>query len=268
MRTRVAVVGASGKTGRAAADALLARGAHVVPTGRAEWADLAGALAGCTAVYVVAPNLHPDEPSFVASVLDAARAAGVGRVVHHSVASPYVPDMPHHVGKAVAEDLVRRSGLSWTLLQPCAYVQNMVPALRMPEPVLDVAYDPAARFGLVDLADVGAAAATVLLEDGHHGATYELGGPSLVTVDDVAATASTVLGVPVPVRRTTPAAWRAGADGLDPREADWLAAMFAYYDDHGLPTGPRPLASLLGRDAAPLLDTLARELTQESSAPR
>jgi hypothetical protein len=47
---------------------------------------------------------------------------------------------------------------------------------------------------------------------------------------------------------------------MDPREADWLAAMFAYYDAHGLPTGPRPLASLLGRPATSLLDTLTREL--------
>ncbi|MCA1481428.1 hypothetical protein I6F37_41605, partial [Bradyrhizobium sp. NBAIM08] len=97
---RVAVVGGHGKTGRAVYAAL----DDAVPLGRAEWPDLASAVAGCEAAYVIAPNLHPDEPAYVASVLAALTEAGVGRVVYHSVASPYVPAMPHHVGKAVSED--------------------------------------------------------------------------------------------------------------------------------------------------------------------
>jgi NAD(P)H dehydrogenase (quinone) len=31
----------------------------------------------------------------------------------------------------------------------------------------------------------------------------------------------------------------------DPGTHPWLSAMFAYYDDHGLPVGTRGLASLL-----------------------
>src|SRR5690242_14402629 len=103
---RVAVVGGHGKTGRAICSALT----DAVPLGRADWPDLASAVDGCAAAYVIAPNLHPDEPAYVASVLRALGEAGVGRVVYHSVASPYVPAMPHHLGKAVSEDLVRRSG--------------------------------------------------------------------------------------------------------------------------------------------------------------
>ena len=68
-----------------------------------------------------------------------------------------------------AEDLVRRSGLAWTILQPGVYVQNF--DLTRPVPV---PYDVHARFGFLDLADLGEAAATVLTEDGHEGATYEL----------------------------------------------------------------------------------------------
>jgi NAD(P)H dehydrogenase (quinone) len=162
---RVAVLGGHGKTGRAVCAAL----DDPVPLGRADWPDLAGAMAGCEAAYVIAPNLHPDEPAYVASALTALTAAGVGRVVYHSVASPYVPAMPHHVGKAVSEDLVRRSGLAWTILQPGAYLQN----LDLTGP-LDLPYSPDVRFGFLDLADLGRAAAVVLTEDGHEGATYEL----------------------------------------------------------------------------------------------
>src|SRR3954471_16328589 len=117
--TRVAVLGGHGKTGRAVCAAL----PDATPLGRADWADLAASLAGCDAAYLIAPNLHPDEPAYVAEALDAMAAAGVGRVVYHSVASPYLPALPHHVGKAVSEDLVRRSGLAWTILQPGVYLQ-------------------------------------------------------------------------------------------------------------------------------------------------
>lgn len=260
MTARIAVVGASGKTGRAVTAALAARGAEIVRIGRADWPRLADRLAGCAAVHLIAPNLHADEPGFVGEVLAAARLGGVPRVVYHSVASPYAPDMPHHLAKAWGEDAVRRSGLAWTILQPCAYVQNFVPELAAGgELVVPYALDR--PFGLVDLADVGEASATVLLDEGHVGATYELGGPSLVDVEDVAAAAGRVLGRPVRARRTSPEEWVAtiGVD-LDPRERDLLVAMFCYYDRRGLPAGGLVLGALLGRAPHRLVDVLAREL--------
>ena len=220
----LAVVGGHGKTGRAVVAALTARGAPAVPLGRADWPDLAGAMAGCAAAYVIAPNFHPDEPAYVAHALEACRAAGVGRVGYHSVASPYVPAMAHHLGKAEAEDLVRRSGLAWTILQPGVYVQN----LDLSRPVA-VPYDVHATFGFLDLADLGEAVATVLLEDGHVGATYELASRSC-SVADLAAEAGTT-------------AARVDAGDVP----DGLRAMFAYYDAHGLPAGTLPLRALLGR---------------------
>lgn len=219
---RVAVLGGHGKTGRAVIEGLSARGVAAVPLGRADRADLPAALHGCDAAYVIAPNLHPDEPAHVASALSALTDAGVGRVVYHSVASPYAPAMPHHLGKAVSEDLVRRSGLDWTILQPGAYLQN----LDLTGPV-DLPYSPDAPFGFLDLADLGRAAAAVLTGTGHGGATYELATRS-ATVRELAAEA----GVEV---RQVP----------DPQQHPWLSAMFSYYDRHGLPVGTRVLAALL-----------------------
>lgn len=220
---RVAVLGGTGKTGRAVVAALADRGVAARPVGRAD-GPLAAAVAGCTAAYVIAPNLHPDEPAYVAAALAALRSAGVARVVYHSVASPYVPSMPHHLGKAAGEDLVRRSGLAWTILQPGAYLQN----LDLGGPV-EVPYSPDAVFGLLDLADLGRAAALVLTEPGHEGATYEL-ATRVTTVRELAAEAG------VEVRRVP-----------DPALHPWLSAMFGYYDRHGLPVGTRVLDGLLGR---------------------
>ena len=219
----IAVLGGRGKTGRAVIAALDRRGVSAVAIGRAEWSDLSTAVAGCEAAYLIAPNLHPDEPAYVAEALAALARAGVARVVYHSVASPYAPDLPHHLGKAVSEDLVRRSGLAWTILQPGAYLQN----LDLSGPV-EVPYDVDAVFGFADLADVAEVAALVLTEDGHVGATYELAS-RVATVGELAADAG------VTARRT------------DDRPDGWLGAMFDYYDQHGLPVGTRTLDALLGR---------------------
>ncbi|MFC7362300.1 SDR family oxidoreductase [Nocardioides astragali] len=221
---RVAVLGGHGKTGRAVVAALTARGATAVPLGRADWTDLVAALSGFDAAYVIAPNLHPDEPGYVSAVLAALTRADVGRVVYHSVAAPYSPAMPHHLGKARSEDLVRRSGLDWTILQPGAYLQN----LDLSGPV-EVPYSLDVPFGFLDLADLGRAAAAVLTEAGHGGATYEL-ATRLATVRELADEA----GVAV-------------TEVPDPETHPWLSAMFAYYDQHGLPVGTRPLECLLGR---------------------
>lgn len=249
----VAILGGSGKTGRAVGTALARVGVATRPLGRAAFADvpssLTDALAGVDAVHVIAPNLHPDEPALVAAALAAATAAGVGRLTYHSVASPYVPAMPHHLGKAVCEDLVRRSGLDWTILQPCAYAQNLLPAARSAATTgfLDVPYAVDRPFGLVDLDDVAAATAVVLTQPGHAGATYELGGPALVTVAELAAP----LGAAA--RRVEPPA----------DEHPWLRAMFAYYDAHGLPAGGVPLAALLGRPPRSAADVLAGRSCQQ-----
>ncbi|PJJ56665.1 uncharacterized protein YbjT (DUF2867 family) [Mumia flava] len=260
MSRSVAVVGGTGKTGAAVRDGLERWGAAARPLGRRELADPAAAFDGCDAVYLIAPNLLADEPAYVTGMLDAMRTAGVERVVYHSVASPYAPSMPHHVGKAVSEDLVRRSGLVWTILQPCAYVQNLIPPLLAGDSLV-VPYDVDRPFGLVDLADVGEAAAVVLSDSGHEGATYELGGPGLVSVADVAQAASRVLGRTVEARRLDPRRWaRDAGAALEKRERDWLRAMFAYYDAYGLPTGSQPLHALLGRRPTSVEDALRRDL--------
>ena len=216
----------NGKTGRAVAAGLARRDAEVVPLGRAEWDDLGSALRGCGAAYVVAPNFHPDEPAYVDHALSACRAAGVDRVVYHSVASPYLPEMAHHLGKAESEHRVRQSGLAWTILQPAVYLQNFDMGGDRP---VEVPYDVHAAFGFLDLADLGRAAAAVLLDDGHVGATYEL-ATRQATVAELAAEAGTT-------------AVRIDSGGAP----EGLRRMFDYYDRHGLPAGTLVLRALVGQ---------------------
>lgn len=261
MPTPVAVIGAHGKTGRALTAALHRRDVEVRGLGRAELLDPIAALRGCGSLYLIAPNMYGDEPAFVRDALAAATAAGIAKVVYHSVALPNAPSMPHHMGKAAGEQLIRQLDAPWAIVQPGPYLQNFVPALQGKSPTLDQPYDVSQLFNFVDLNDVAEAAATVLLDDRHVAATYELGGPERMSVADLAKVASEVLGTHVSAARIDPGQWAStqGA-GLEPRVRDWLLAMFAYYDDHGLPLESLPLTRLLDRPATSAAHCLRREL--------
>ena len=178
--------------------------------------------------------------------VEAARAAGVGGWSTTRSRRRTSPAMPHHLAKAEAEDVVRRSrhGVD----DPPARVRtcrtSRWTARRSGSPT-----GPTRRSGFTHLDDLAEAAATVLLEDGHEGATYELASIR-ATPADVAAAAGADLDV------ITPDEW-ARTDGAGPsseRVREWLLAMFAYYDRHGLPAGTLAMRALLGR--APT--TLAR----------
>jgi len=175
----------------------------------------------------------------------------VQRFVYHSVLHPQVEAMPHHWQKLRVEEQLFESGLAFTILQPAAYMQNV---LAQWDSALDggeyaVPYSIGTRLGMVDLEDVAEAAACVLTEAGHEGATYELAGPGLLSQNEVAAILGRHMGRPVRACAVSPSRWEASARaaGLGGYQVDTLVAMFAYYDRHGFWGCPQVLEWLLGR---------------------
>ena len=269
-------MGASGKTGRALTRALAARGfcvraavrspgsaTTVYAAGASELAvlDLASgagleaALEGVWAVYHLAPNVHPDEVGMATRVTAAAATAGAQRLVFHSVLHPDDASMPHHRRKAEAETVVRGGGVPWTVLRPAAYHQNLVPAALTGE--ISVPYSLDAPFTNVDLGDVAAAAATVLHEPGHERAVYDLAGPEQLTVREMAAQATTVLGREVTAREISREAWDEQVGSRLPEGARRdLLAMFDAYDRVGLVGGSAWLWALLGHRPTTWSDAL------------
>ena len=143
----ILVTGASGKTGRAIVAATAGRGGLVRALVRrpeqiaeAETAgaqsvsigdlrnenDLAQACQGVDTIYHICPNMQPDEVAIAQALLKAAKSAGVRRIVYHSVLHPQTEEMPHHWNKLRAEELIFQSGLDYTILQPAAYMQNVL----------------------------------------------------------------------------------------------------------------------------------------------
>ena len=137
--------------------------------------------------------------AFARGVATAAQAQGVKRFVYHSVLHPQIEAMPHHWRKMRTEEMLIGLGLELTILQPAAYMQNILSALPgiVAEGVLRVPYPVTTRLSLVDLQDVAEVAAVVLTAAGHGGATYELAGSEPISQTEVAAAIGTSLKIPV-----------------------------------------------------------------------
>jgi uncharacterized protein YbjT (DUF2867 family) len=268
----ILVTGAAGKTGNAVVKALAAKGASVralirrpeqavalkalgvaeVSVGSLEDPrSLLLAAAGTRAIYHVCPNVSRDELSIARAVAAAALAQNVKRFAYHSVLHPQIEAMPHHWAKMRTEEMLLTAGLDLTILQPTAYMQNLLGAWRgiVEDGVLRVPYPADTRLSLVDLDDVAEVVARVLTEDGHAGATYQLVGTAPLTQTEIATAIGAVLNRDINVEVESVETWeaRARAAGMGEHERVTLAAMFRYYAQHGLIGNPQMLRWLLGR---------------------
>ena len=268
----ILVTGAAGKTGRAVIRALRASGlavralvhrpaqAQLVVDSGAQQV-VAGdmriettmdqAAQGIRAIYHICPNMSPDEVTIGQVTMNAARAAGVEHFVYHSVLHPQTEAMPHHWQKLHVEELLFESGLPFTILQPAAYMQNILASWDtiVEQGTYRVPYAVDTRLGMVDLEDVAAAAAIVLANAGHTGAIYELAGAEVLSQTAVARILEQQLGQPVRAQPVPLEAWERGAraSGLGEYQVDTLLQMFRYYERHGFWGNPHVLGWLLGR---------------------
>jgi uncharacterized protein YbjT (DUF2867 family) len=279
----ILITGAAGKTGRAVIRALIARGetvralvhrseqvrplealgAREVLAGDVrDQATMERAAYGVRAIYHICPNISPDEVAIGQAAITAARSAGVEHFVYHSVLHPQTEAMPHHWQKLRVEEKLFESGLPYTILQPSAYMQNVLAHWEqiLAQGVYPVPYALETRLGMVDLDDVAAAAAIILTQPGHAGATYELASAEALTQVEVAAILSRQLGRPVHAEVVSRQAWkeRAQASGLGEYQVQTLLKMFDYYERYGFWGNPCVLSWLLGRPPAPFAAFVAR----------
>jgi NAD(P)H dehydrogenase (quinone) len=281
----ILITGAAGKTGQTVIRALSQRQepvrAYIRHTSQAEKlagcgvgefavgdlrdaAALRRAMLGIRAVYHICPNMQPDETDIGRLAIAAAREARVERFVYHSVLHPQIEDMPHHWAKLRVEEQLFMSGLPYTILQPAAYIQNILaywPAITH-EGLYSLPYAEETRLGMVDLEDVAAAAAIVLCDSGHTGAVYELAGEEILSQREAAAILSEVLGRPVRVNAIPLADWKKSArsSGMGDYALETLSKMFSYYEKYGFWGNSRVLNSLLGRRPASFRSFLNRTI--------
>ncbi|MFI6962631.1 NAD(P)H-binding protein [Streptomyces sp. NPDC050255] len=282
----IVITGASGHLGRLIVDQLLAAGAppeQIVATGRdagkladlarnrvtvrrADFADpgtLDEAFAGADTMVLVSTTTVNERFDNARNAIDAAHRAGVSRIVYTSILNASTAQMTLADAHRRTEEFLRDSGSPFVILRNGWYLENytdQLPMISQYHALLGSAHD--GRVSAAGRRDLAAAAAAVLTQDGHLGATYELGGTPF-TLTELAATFSDVLGTHIAYRDMSVADYTAtltGA-GLPPEMAAAVADADAGLARGELFTESDDLVRLIGRPAL-----TAREAVRNAAA--
>lgn len=270
----IVITGVSGHLGRLVVAQLLATGtppAQIVATGRdvdkladlaaqgvtvrrADFADpatLDDAFAGADVLLLVSTTTVGERFDNARTAIDAAQRGGVSRFVYTSMVNASTAQMTLADAHRRTEDYLRESGAAYVILRNGWYLENytdQLPIIREYRTLMGSGQD--GRVSAASRSDLAAAAAVVLTQDGHDGATYELGGAPF-TLTELAATISDVLGIEI-AYRDMPVADYAGVlagAGLPTEMADAVADADAGLARGELFTASEDLAKLIGRPA-------------------
>lgn len=214
----IAVVGATGNTGRSVVKELQALGESPVcivrsaekarevlsadaRTAVAELNDRAAlekAMRGVTRVFVVTGH-NPQMTEQQNNVLDAALKAGATHLVRVSGGrSVAVADSESVVGRGhfAIEERLRGSGIGWVILRPGLFMQNVFAqaASIKSDSKMVLPFPKDLPLAFIDVRDTGAVGARIVRDPAPHaGKTYEFTG-KLSSYDELARVMSDVLG--------------------------------------------------------------------------
>lgn len=265
----IAVLGATGRIGRHVVaglaghgtparalvrDAAVARppGVEAVSADLRDPASLRAGMAGCDTLFLLTPH-GPDQDLHEAAAIDAARAAGVARVVKLSGGAPSLGP-GGATSTAVAhwrsERRIERSGMTFTFLRSAFLMQNLGEHLGRRVLALPMGRGPVA---MVDARDVADCAVAVLRDPAaHEGRAHAVAG-AVTTFPDVARAAG-VRYVDVPPRLAARALARRGASTW---EVDHALRMCAYYRAGGDAVATRAVQQITGSPPRTLHDFLS-----------
>ena len=287
----ILITGGAGKTGQAVIQTLVARGQPLrglvrrheqenllkrlgvqesITGDMCDQATLDKAVLGVRAIYHICPNMHPQEMSIGKSMIRAAQSAEIEHFVYHSVLHPQIEAMPHHWQKLRVEEKLFESGMAYTILQPAAYMQNVLGNLDQitRQGNYTVPYGLDTRLSMVDLRDVAEVAAIVLTEAGHKGATYELSGTEILSQREIAIILGKQLGRGVKGTEIAVEQWEQQARfaGLSDYAVQTLGKMFRYYENNDFWGNPHVLGWLLGRSPTSFARFLERTYHEQGQA--
>ena len=233
---------------------------------------LARAMAGDDTVIHYAPGFHPRETAMGTGMIDAAQAHGIKRFIYISVLHPEIEDLVNHRAKLAVESYLLNSRMSWTVLRPQHYMQNIDVMRVLAQGVLAMPYPVETKLGHVDLQDLAEAVAKVALEAGHQFATYDVAADVHLSVQEIAESVSRLAGKPIKSVAIDPydvmpkiaAHWEGP---MADYSIDGLHRLFSYYRRHGIWGNSNVLKWLLGRSPASFDDYVSRCLARNGGSP-
>jgi uncharacterized protein YbjT (DUF2867 family) len=182
----------------AKAEELILPNVELVKGDLGDAASLDAALKGVEKAFIVTAVDRRQVP-WCRTFFDAAKRAGTKHVVKFSGMGAGA-DSPAELMRdhGTSDKLLTESGLGYTILRPNSFYQNMLWSAGTIK-AQGAFYLPLrdARQSLVDVRDIATVAVAVLTGSGHTGKTYEITGPQSLSMNDVAATFTKVLGRPI-----------------------------------------------------------------------
>ena len=143
-------------------------------------------------IYLLTWN-GPTQLQQVKNVLNAVKKTG-GRphIIRHSMWGPESRIIKQGLE---AEELIKSSGLPWTILKPTFYMQNLMMAAGTISSDGVIYWDMGkGKLGMIDVRDIAEAAFSALTKEGLEGKSYILTGPQAISFDDIASIFSEKLG--------------------------------------------------------------------------
>jgi len=158
-----------------------------------------GAFEGVDVAWLLT-STGPLAPIQASNALWAARLGGVKHVVRMSAvgATHDAPNLNSRL-HALSDAEIAGSGLSFTVVKPHFFMQNMMMAARSVAEQGKIYFALAdAKLPMIDVRDIGASVAAILKNPAPHaGKTYTLTGSTAIGVDQVAAAIGEEVGKPV-----------------------------------------------------------------------
>jgi NAD(P)H dehydrogenase (quinone) len=224
---------------------------------------LAAALAGVDTLMLVSSSEVGRRTEQHRHVIEAARAAGVRRIVYTSLLHADTSELSLAGEHRDTERMLKDSGLAWTILRNGWYTENYMGAVAGALAGGALAGSAGqGRIASAARADYAEAAAVVLAGAGHEGRTYELAGDAAYTLDELAAELSRQSGRTIPYRDLPEADYAAilAGHGLPPDLARAIASWDAGASRGALFDDGHQLSALIGRPTTPLSESVAAAL--------
>jgi uncharacterized protein YbjT (DUF2867 family) len=242
----------AGASSAESAARLAAKGLEAMQIELADRASLVRAFKGVERLFLMTP-LVERMAEYAANAITAAQEAGVAHVVRSSgFGASTVTDFKLGSMQGGIDAIVRASGVPFTLLLSNCFMQNFRDYYGRMIVSSDALYLPqgAGKTSFVDVRDVGACAAAVLLDPQRHvGCAYELTGPEALSGGEVAAIIGAARDAPV-AYMDVPALLARGAvlqTGMPSWNVDMLLSLFAYIKAGNAATVTNAVESLTGK---------------------
>ncbi len=185
----------------------------------------------------LANAMSPTETAQGLAAVEAAKRAGVKKIVYLSVPMPEdSKHIPHFKSKIPVEEAIRQSGALYTILRPNNFFQNdywfreaLLQHRIYPQPIGSIGLNR------VDVRDIADAAVNAILRDGYEGKEYPIYGPDPLTGNATADIYSRIIGEEIRYGGDDLDAWFEQSRNVLP---GWMAEdfriMYQYFQDKGL----------------------------------